>query len=225
MMSTKIVPSLLTADLTRLGEQVQEAIDAGADAIHVDVMDGQFVNNLTFGPVVVAALKLITRASGIPLDVHLMIKTPEKLIPEFAQAGANILTVHVETCPHLHRTIQQIKEHSVQAGVSLNPATSLFTLEEILTDVDLVLVMTVNPGFGNQSYIPNSTQKIARLRKMLDDRGLDKVELEVDGGIKPGNAPEIVVAGATMLVVGSAVYNQNASVEVNVKALRQALGE
>jgi ribulose-phosphate 3-epimerase len=188
MMPTKLAPSLLTADLTHLGDQVQEAIDASVELIHIDVMDGQFVPNLTFGPLVVAALHPITQAAGIPLDVHLMIHRPENLIPAYAQAGAGYLTVHVETCPHLHRTIQQIKELGVKAGVTLNPATPLCTLEEILPDVDLVLVMSVNPGFGGQSYIPGSTARIARLRQMLDERGLSHVELEVDGG-QPAISP------------------------------------
>lgn len=219
-MSVKIAASILSADFGRLGEQVKEAEAAGVDWIHVDVMDGHFVPNMTIGPLVVRALRPIT---FLPLDVHLMIDRPESLIPAFAEAGADCLTVHVETCPHLQRTIQQIKELGVKAGVTLNPATSLTTLEEILPDVDLVLVMSVNPGFGGQSYLSGSTAKIARLRRMLDERGLTEVELEVDGGIKPHNAVEVADAGATVLVVGSAVFNQEASVVANVAALQERL--
>jgi len=217
-MKVKIAASILSADFARLGEQVKGAEAAGADYIHVDIMDGHFVPNLTIGPLVVQALRPIT---DLPLDVHLMIEQPERLIPNFARAGADILTVHVEACPHLHRTIQQIKELGVKAGVTLNPATPLATLEGILHDVDLVLIMSVNPGFGNQSYIPSSTAKIARLRHMLDERGLSEVELEVDGGIKAHNAAEIVSAGASVLVAGSAVFNREASVAANIAALRE----
>jgi ribulose-phosphate 3-epimerase len=219
-MSIKIAASILSADFGRLGEQVREAEAAGADWIHVDVMDGHFVPNLTIGPLVVQALRPMTK---LPLDAHLMIEQPELLIPAFAKAGIDSLTVHVETCPHLHRTICQIKELGVKAGVTLNPATPLVAVEEILPDVDLALVLSVNPGFGGQSYIPGSTARIARLRNMLNERGLTEVELEVDGGIKPHNAAEIAAAGATVLVVGSAIFNRQASVAANIAALRDRL--
>ncbi len=219
-MSVKISVSILSADFSRLGEQIREAEAAGVDWIHVDVMDGCFVPNLTIGPPIVRALRPVT---GLPFDVHLMIEQPERLIPAFAEAGADLLTVHVETCPHLHRTVQQIKELGIKAGVTLNPATPLVALQGILPDVDLVLVMSVNPGFGGQSYIPGSTARVARLRQMLDERGLSSVELEVDGGIKPQNVAQVVAAGATAVVSGSAVFNRQASVAVNVVALRQSI--
>jgi ribulose-phosphate 3-epimerase len=217
-MAYRIAPSILSADFARLGEQVKEAEAGGADWIHVDVMDGHFVPNITIGPLVVRALRPVT---SLPLDVHLMIETPEHYRADFAQAGADCLTVHVETCPHLHGTVQQIKELGVKAGVTLNPATPLSTLEEILPDVDLVLIMSVNPGYGGQSYIPGSTAKVARLRQMLDAIG-SKAELEIDGGVNIDTIAEIVGAGATMLVAGSAVFNQRAPIAENIRQLRQA---
>jgi len=217
-MTFKLAPSILSADFARLGEQVQAAEAAGADWIHVDVMDGHFVPPITIGSLVVEALRPIT---SLPLDVHLMIEQPERQLADFAKAGADYLTVHVETCPHLHRTIQQIKELGVKAGVTLNPATPLSALTEILPEVDLVLVMSVNPGFGGQAYIPGSTAKIARLQQMLDDIG-SIAEIQVDGGVKAHNAAEIAGAGATVLVAGSAVFNAKASIAENIAALRRA---
>jgi ribulose-phosphate 3-epimerase len=223
-MKVKIAPSILAANFAHLGDDVRQAIDAGADYIHVDVMDGQFVPNITLGPVIVGALAPITHQANVPLDVHLMINTPERIIPNFVNAGADILNVHVEACTHLHRTLEMIKENGVIPGVTLNPATPLVTLEEILAEVGLVLVMSVNPGFGGQSYIPGSTAKVARLRKMLDDRSLSHVELEVDGGISPVNAAQIAQAGASILVAGSAIFNSKASISDNIKAIRTACG-
>lgn len=216
-------PSILSADFSRLGAEVREAVEAGAGYIHVDVMDGHFVPNLTIGPLIVETLRPLADERGVLLDVHLMIEKPERMIPAFAEAGADILTVHVETCPHLHRTIEQIRALDVKPSVTLNPATSLASIEEILPYVDMVLVMSVNPGFGGQSYIPTSTAKIARLRKMLDEKGREDVDIEVDGGIKTHNIAEVVNAGANVIVAGSAIFNHKASVVENLTALREAI--
>ena len=223
-MRVEIAPSILTADLTRLGEQLDQVLKAGAERIHVDVMDGRFLPSLTFGPLVVEGIKPIVEEAGALLETHLMIEEPESLIPEFSAAGADLITVHVETCPHLNRTIQQIKALGVKAGVTLNPSTPLGSLEEVLGEVDLVLVMSVNPGFGGQTYLPASTRKISRLRRMLQDRDLAHVDLEVDGGINPSTAREVVTAGANVLVAGSSIFNANVSVSENLINLRTSAG-
>ena len=216
----KIAPSILAADFADLGAAIRAAEAAGADYIHVDVMDGHFVPNITVGIPVVAALRRTTR---LPLDVHLMIAAPERYLGDFARAGADILTVHVEACPHLHRTVQQIRELGARPGVSLNPATSLDTVREILPYVDQVLVMTVNPGFGGQSYIPTMTHKIARLAALISATGRE-VEIEVDGGVDINTIPEIVAAGARVLVAGTAVFGHPGGVAGGIAALRAAAG-
>lgn len=219
----KIAPSILSADFSRLGEEVRQAIAGGADLIHVDVMDRHFVPNLTVGALVVSALRPIAQEGGIPLDVHLMVDNPGQMLEDFVHAGADILTVHVEACVHLNRVVQNIKELGAKAGVAINPATPLVMLEEILTEVDLVLLLSVNPGFGGQSYIPSSTRRIARLREMLDHLGKSAVELEVDGGINPDTAAEVASAGASILVAGSAIFNNQGSIGENIAALRRSI--
>ncbi len=199
---TKIAPSILSADFSRLGEELKKVEDAGADLIHIDVMDGHFVPNITIGPLIVKAVK---RSTKLPLDVHLMIDNPDRYIKSFAEAGADIITIHIEVCNHLHRTIQCIRDLNIKGGVVLNPATPLVTLEDILEDVDIVLLMSVNPGFEGQQFLPSVLPKIERLKRQIDERDL-KVEIEVDGGIKLDNAGDVIKAGGDILVAGSAVF-------------------
>jgi ribulose-phosphate 3-epimerase len=216
--SVKVAPSILSADFARLGEQVAEAESGGGDYIHVDVMDGHYVPNITIGPLVVKAVRQCTQ---LPLDVHLMIESPERYLGSFSTAGADNLTVQVETCPHLHRTVHQIKELGCRAGVALNPSTPVVMLENILADVDLVLVMTVNPGFGGQSFIEGSLAKIRQVRAMLDGLG-SEAEIEVDGGINPETASRVVEAGADVLVAGSAVFGAAEGIAAAISGIRQA---
>jgi ribulose-phosphate 3-epimerase len=214
----KLAPSILSADFARLGEQIDEVARAGADYVHVDVMDGHFVPNITIGAPVVASIRRVTT---LPLDVHLMIEYPERYISQFAQAGADIITVHVEASAHLHATIRLIRELGAKAGVSLNPPTPLAVAEEFLPHVDLVLIMSVNPGFGGQSFMPETLPKIADMRKLLNNRELH-AELEVDGGINAGNAPDIVEAGADILVAGNSIFGAQEGISEAIRRLRQA---
>jgi len=205
MLNKMIAPSILSADFARLGDEIAAVEKGGADVIHVDVMDGHFVPNITIGPPVVAAARRIT---GLPLDVHLMIANPDRYLEDFAAAGADWISVHVETCPHLHRTVGRIKELGKKAGVVLNPSTPLALLDEILSDADFIMLMSVNPGFGGQSFIRSSLDKIRRLKRMIDVRKLE-VGIEIDGGIGPSTIGEAVSAGANIFVAGSAVFGQD----------------
>jgi ribulose-phosphate 3-epimerase len=213
----KIAPSILSADFSRLGEEVKAVEEAGADWIHVDVMDGRFVPNITIGPLVVESLRKVTK---LPLDVHLMIENADLYIEDFAKAGADIISVHAEACPHLHRTIQSIKENGAKAGVVLNPATTLFALDEIIEQVDMVLLMSVNPGFGGQKFINSVLSKIELLRNTLNESEVE-LDVEVDGGIKPDNAAIIKQAGANVLVAGSAIFGSD-DYKTAIETLRNA---
>jgi ribulose-phosphate 3-epimerase len=201
-MPIRIAPSILSADFGRLAEEVRAVEAAGADWIHVDVMDGRFVPNITIGPLVVEAVRKVTR---LPIDAHLMIVEPERYVDAFAKAGANLISVHAEVSPHLHRTIQAIRAAGARPAVALNPSTPLDGLEYVLGDVDMVLLMTVNPGFGGQGYIPAVTEKVRRLRRMADERG-QELEIQVDGGIKPSTVGAVAQAGANVFVAGTAVF-------------------
>lgn len=218
MLPLLIAPSILSADFSRLGEEIRDAEQGGADWIHVDVMDGHFVPNITIGPLVVQAIRPITK---LTLDVHLMIEEPDRYIPAFAKAGADYITVHAEACTHLHRTLAFIKEQGVKAGVVLNPATPLSVLDYVLEDLDLVLLMTVNPGFGGQKYIPAVTAKIAALRSKLDAAGLQHVPIEVDGGVNEQTARTVAEAGANILVAGNAVFGEADRAEA-IRRIRSA---
>lgn len=218
-MTIGIVPSILSADFTRLGEQVREADAAGAQRIQVDVMDGHFVPNITMGPMVV---EVVRRCTHLTLEAHLMITNPERYIDDFAKAGADVIIVHQEVSPHLHRVIQQIRHAGKSPAVALNPSTPVFLLEDVLSLIDMVLVMTVNPGFGGQEFIPEMLPKIERLRRWITQRGL-RCDIEVDGGIHEGTAPQVVQAGANLLVAGSAVYNEHESVADAIKRLCNAV--
>lgn len=214
-----IAPSILSADFTRLGEEIRACETAGADWIHVDVMDGRFVPNITMGPFIVEACRRVT---GLPLDVHLMIEKPELHLEAFARAGATGLTVHVETCPHLHRTLQHIKSLGCKAGVALNPGTPVGALEAVLGEADLALVMSVNPGFSGQAFIPGSIARVAEVRRRLDALG-SSAWLEVDGGVTAENAGKLREAGATVFVAATAVFKHPQGIEAGVRALRDSL--
>ena len=212
----KLAPSILSADFARLLEDVKKVEKAGCEYLHIDVMDGHFVPNITLGPGIVKSLR---KDVNMVFDAHLMIENPDNYIKEFADAGCDIIVVHQEACTHLHRTIQNIKSHGIKAGVALNPATPIETIKYVLQDVDMVLLMSVNPGFGGQSYIPVVTEKIQELKALIDEMNLD-IDIEVDGGVKPSNIAEVVNAGANVIVAGSAIFNAG-NIDEAVKSLRE----
>jgi ribulose-phosphate 3-epimerase len=214
----KIAPSILTADFAHLADAIKAAENGGADYIHLDIMDGRFVPNITFGPLMVSTVRQLT---DLPLDVHLMIEDPDRYLADFAEAGADLLTVHVEACTHLHRTIQRTIELGCRAGVALNPATQVESIREVSPLIDMVLVMTVNPGFGGQKFIETSTSKIQRMRSLLDEFN-PMCDLEVDGGIGSHNIADVIQRGANVIVTGSAVYNNERTIAENIAQLRES---
>ena len=220
----KLAPSILSADFLRLGAQISEALDAGIRRIHVDVMDGHFVPNLSMGPPVVAALRPLAERAGAVLEVHLMIDDPDRYLDAFSHAGATAMTVHVEACPHLHRTVGAIRGLAAEPGVAINPATPIGALEEILPKIDVALLMSVDPGFGGQPFIPETIDKVARLRAELVRRGLEHVEIEVDGGVGPDNMLALAKAGMTIAVAGTSLFDPRRPIATNIRVLRAACG-
>lgn len=212
----KMAPSILSADFARLLEDVKKVEKAGCEYLHIDVMDGHFVPNITLGPCIVKALR---KDVNMVFDAHLMIENPDNYIKDFADAGCDIIVVHEEACTHLHRTIQNIKSHNVKAGVALNPATPIENIKYVLKDLDMVLIMTVNPGFGGQSFIEGMIDKIKELKALIEEQGLD-VDIQVDGGIKPSNVDKVVKAGANVIVAGSAIFNSD-DINATVKEFRK----
>jgi ribulose-phosphate 3-epimerase len=218
----QIAPSILTADFSRLGEQVAESLQAGVRRIHIDVMDGHFVPNITMGPLVVEALRPLAQRFGAMMEVHLMIEEPDRYLGDFSRAGADAMTVHLEACPHLHRTVHNIRTLKAQPGVALNPATPLVLLDDILPEIDVALLMSVDPGFGGQKFITSTIDKVARLRKILIGRGLERIEIEVDGGVGESNIAELARAGMTIAVAGTSVFNGHSSVTESIRVLQTA---
>jgi ribulose-phosphate 3-epimerase len=218
----QITPSILAADFSRLGEQVAESLQAGVRRIHIDVMDGHFVPNITMGPLVVEALRPLAQRFGAMMEVHLMIEEPDRYLGDFSRAGADAMTVHLEACPHLHRTVHNIRTLKAQPGVALNPATPLVLLDDILPEIDVALLMSVDPGFGGQKFITSTIDKVARLRKILIGRGLERIEIEVDGGVGESNIAELARAGMTIAVAGTSVFNGHSSVTESIRVLQTA---